>query len=323
MDEMKVFNYIRVSTKEQNEQRQIVAMNEFNQANGYDNTLMMIDKATGTNTDRPQLQTLIQSLKSDHKLEKEHGIKIPRLVVIKSIDRLSRNYDECRKLWQQITDTGADIVVLDMPLLDTRQHKDLLGNFVSDLILQVLAYVGQQENDFRRQRQAEGIAVAKAQGKHLGRPRAELPSNFQDEYEKWKAGKQTATVTWNNLGLTKTTFYKLVKRYEQSQATQSSDGNNVATIPKAKTKLHKITERANELSLTVAIYDEGIENISYNQLNEILDQLQFGTGDVLVSIRRKQYVVEVVIDNKELDLYLLSREDYENKYGYDIYDEEH
>ena len=127
----------------------------------------------------------------------------------------------------------------------------------------------------------------------------------------------------NNLGLTKTTFYKLVKRYEQSQATQSSDGNNVATIPKAKTKLHKITERSNELSLTVAIYDEGIENISYNQLNEILDQLQFGTGDVLVSIRRKQYVVEVVIDNKELDLYLLSREDYENKYGYDIYDEEH
>ena len=88
---MKVFNYIRVSTKEQNEQRQIVAMNEFNETNGYDNTLMMIDKATGTNADRPQLQTLIQSLKSDHKLEKEHGIKIPRLVVIKSIDRLSRN----------------------------------------------------------------------------------------------------------------------------------------------------------------------------------------------------------------------------------------
>lgn len=321
---MKIFNYIRVSTKEQNEERQIVAMNDFNQANGYDNTLTMIDKCSGTNSDRPQLQALIKSLESDHKVEKKNDIKIPRLVVIKSIDRLSRNYDECRKLWQQITDTGADIVVLDMPLLDTRQHKDLLGNFVSDLILQVLAYVGQQENDFRRQRQAEGIAVAKAQGKHLGRPRAQLPSNFQDEYEKWKQGQQTATITWNNLGLTKTTFYKLVKQYEQLQATKSSE-NNVAkdTSKKAKTKLHKITERAKKLGLTVAIYDEGIENMSLKQLDAVLDQLPFGTGDVKVSIRRRQYVVEVVIDDNELDLYLLSREEYESKYGCDLYDEEY
>lgn len=201
---MKVFNYIRVSTKEQNEQRQIVAMNEFNEANGYDNAIQMIDKSSGTNTERPQLQLLLQVVGEGD------------LVVIKSIDRLSRNYDQCRKLWQQITDTGADIVVLDMPLLDTRKHKDLLGSFVSDLILQVLAYVGQQENDFRRQRQAEGIAVAKAQGKHLGRPKAELPSNFEEEYQKWKQGHQTAVVTMTNLGLTKTTFYKLVKQYENS-----------------------------------------------------------------------------------------------------------
>lgn len=320
---MKVFNYIRVSTKEQNEQRQIVAMNEFNQANGYDNTLMMIDKCSGTNSDRPQLQALIKALESDHKIEKGNNIKIPRLVVIKSIDRLSRNYDECRKLWQQITDTGADIVVLDMPLLDTRQHKDLLGNFVSDLILQVLAYVGQQENDFRRQRQAEGIAVAKAQGKHLGRPRAELPSNFQDEYEKWKQGQQTATVTWNNLGLTKTTFYKLVKQYEQSKATQSSDNNDTKDTLKANTKLHKITQQAKELGLTIGLYDESIENMSLKQLDEVLDQLRFGTGDVKVSIKRRQYVVEVVIDNSELDLYLLTRDEYESKYGYDLYDQEH
>lgn len=320
---MKVFNYIRVSTKEQNEQRQIVAMNEFNQANGYDNTLMMIDKCSGTNSDRPQLQALIKALESDHKVEKGNHIKIPRLVVIKSIDRLSRNYDECRKLWQQITDTGADIVVLDMPLLDTRQHKDLLGNFVSDLILQVLAYVGQQENDFRRQRQAEGIAVAKAQGKHLGRPRAELPSDFQEEYEKWKQGQQTATQTWNNLGLTKTTFYKLVKQYEQSQVVQASDVTNVYTTPQANTKLHKITERANELGLTVATYDESIENMSLKQLDEVLEQFEFGSGDIKVSIRRKQYVLEVVIDANELDLHLLSRDEYKNKYGRDIYEQEH
>lgn len=199
---MKVFNYIRVSTKEQNEQRQIVAMNEFNKANGYDNAIQMIDKSSGTNTERPQLQLLLQVVGDGD------------LVVIKSIDRLSRNYDECRKLWQQITDKGADIIVLDMPLLDTRNHKDLLGNFVSDLILQVLAYVGQQENDFRRQRQAEGIAVAKAQGKHLGRPKAELPNNFKEQYDLWKQGHQTAVATMTNLGLTKTTFYKLVKQYE-------------------------------------------------------------------------------------------------------------
>ena len=198
----KVFNYLRVSTKEQNEERQRVAMQEFNQANGFENAIEMVDKSSGTNTDRPQLQLLLQVVGEGD------------LVVIQSIDRLSRNYNECKDLWKQITDKGADIVVIDMPLLDTRQHKDLLGNFVSDLILQVLAYVGQQENEFRRKRQAEGIAVAKAQGKHLGRPRATFPNNFEEEYLKWKRGEQTAVATWGRLGLTKTTFYKLVKKYE-------------------------------------------------------------------------------------------------------------
>ena len=198
----KVFNYLRVSTKEQNEERQRVAMQEFNQANGFENVIEMVDKSSGTNTDRPQLQLLLQVVGEGD------------LVVIQSIDRLSRNYNECKDLWKQITDKGADIVVIDMPLLDTRQHKDLLGNFVSDLILQVLAYVGQQENEFRRKRQAEGIAVAKAQGKHLGRPKATFPNNFEEEYLKWKRGEQTAVATWRQLGLTKTTFYKLVKQYE-------------------------------------------------------------------------------------------------------------
>ena len=121
----KVFNYLRVSTKEQNEERQRVAMQEFNQANGFENVIEMVDKSSGTNTDRPQLQLLLQVVGEGD------------LVVIQSIDRLSRNYNECKDLWKQITDKGADIVVIDMPLLDTRQHKDLLGNFVSDLIHQV------------------------------------------------------------------------------------------------------------------------------------------------------------------------------------------
>lgn len=135
-------------------------------------------------------------------------------MVIKSIDRLSRNYKECKQLWEEITSKGADIAVIDMQMLDTRQYKDLLGNFISDLILSVLGYVAEQETEFRKQRQAEGIAIAKAQGKHLGRPKAEYPNNWKDEYRAWKEGKQTARLTMENLGLKRTTFYKLVKQYE-------------------------------------------------------------------------------------------------------------
>ena len=199
---MKVFYYIRVSGKDQNEARQIEAMKKWNKENGVDNAIELIDKCTGTNTDRPNLQMLLKVVGDGD------------LVVIKSIDRLSRNYKECKKLWEQITEAGADIVVIDMPLLDTRQYKDLLGNFISDLILSVLGYVAEQETAFRKQRQAEGIAVAKAQGKHLGRPKIEYPKNWVEEYERWKAKEQTAKVTMDQLGLKKNTFYKLVKEYE-------------------------------------------------------------------------------------------------------------
>lgn len=198
----KVFNYIRVSSKEQNEQRQIEAMNKFNEDNNITNAIELIDKASGTNTDREQLQLLLKVVGEGD------------LVVIKSIDRLSRNYKEVIQLWNDITSKGADIVVIDMPLLDTRQYKDLLGDFISNLILQVLGYVAQQETEFRKQRQMEGIAIAKAEGKHLGRPKAEYPSNWLEEYTNWKQGNQTAKVTMENLNLKRTTFYKLVKDYE-------------------------------------------------------------------------------------------------------------
>lgn len=208
---MKVFNYIRVSTKEQNEARQIEAMKKFNEANNIANAIELIDKATGTNTDREQLQLLLKVVGEGD------------LVVIKSIDRLSRNYKECKQLWEEITSKGADIVVLDMPLLDTRQYKDLLGNFISDLILTVLGYVAQQETDFRKQRQDEGISampivngkrVSKKTGKPTGRPNAEFPPNWEEEYQNWKQGFQTAKDTMEELGLKRTTFYKLVKMYE-------------------------------------------------------------------------------------------------------------
>lgn len=198
----KVFNYIRVSSKDQNEARQVEAMNKWNDDNNITNAIQLMDKATGTNTDREQLQLLLKVVGEGD------------LVVIKSIDRLSRNYKECKQLWEEITSKGADIVIIDLPMLDTRKYKDLLGNFITDLILSVLGYVAAQETEFRKQRQAEGIAIAKAQGKHLGRPKAKYPSNWEDEYGAWKEGKQTAKITMDNLGLKRTTFYKLVRQYE-------------------------------------------------------------------------------------------------------------
>lgn len=197
-----VWQYIRVSSKEQNEARQVEAMNKWNDDNNITNAIQLIDKASGTSTDRDKLQLLLQAIGEGD------------LLVIKSIDRLSRNYKECKQLWEEITSKGADIAVIDMQMLDTRQYKDLLGNFISDLILSVLGYVAEQETEFRKQRQAEGIAIAKAQGKHLGRPKAEYPNNWKDEYRAWKEGKQTARLTMENLGLKRTTFYKLVKQYE-------------------------------------------------------------------------------------------------------------
>lgn len=205
---MKTFNYIRVSTKEQNEDRQVNAMKKFNKENKIKNPIELMDKATGTNTDRPQLQMLLKVVgKGD-------------LVVIQSIDRLSRNYKECLTLWQQITEQGADITVLDMPVLDTRQHKDLLGDFISNLIISVLGYVAQQETEFRKTRQREGMEamkevdgkkVSKKTGKALGRPTASKPENWTQVIEKWENGQITGVQAMKELQMTKTTFYKLLK----------------------------------------------------------------------------------------------------------------
>ncbi len=130
-------------------EEQVEAMNKWNDDNNITNAIQLMDKATGTNTEREQLQLLLKVVGEND------------LVVIHSIDRLSRNYKECKQLWEQITSKGADIIVIDLPILDTRQYKDLLGSFISDLILSVLGYVAEQETEFRKQRQAEGIAIMK------------------------------------------------------------------------------------------------------------------------------------------------------------------
>ena len=210
---MKVFNYIRVSSKGHNETRQVEAMEQWNKENNVTNAIQLMDKATGTNTNREQLQLLLKVIGEGD------------LIVIKSIDRLSRNYKECKQLWEEITSKGTDIVVIDMPLLDTRQYKDLLGSFISDLILSVLGYVAEQETEFRKQRQLEGIAsmptvngkkVSRKTNRAIGRPKAEFPYNWEEQYTIWKDGKQTAKKTMDNLGLKRNTFYKLIKEYENN-----------------------------------------------------------------------------------------------------------
>lgn len=211
---MKIFNYIRVSTKQQNETRQLDQHKEFNKVNNFTTAIELIDKATGTNTDRPNLQLLLKIIGEGD------------LVVISSIDRLSRNYKEVIQLWNEITSKGADIVILDMPLLDTRQYKDLLGDFISNLILQVLGYVAQQETEFRHERQMQGInsmpivegkKVSKKTGRSTGRPTIEYPNNWNEIYTLWKNKEITAVKAYETLGLKKTTFYKLVKEYEEAE----------------------------------------------------------------------------------------------------------
>ncbi|KGK89060.1 resolvase [Desulfosporosinus sp. HMP52] len=195
----RIYGYCRVSDKDQNEARQIKALTEA----GVDERFILLDKQSGKDFDRPQYQILKNALREGD------------LLIIKSIDRLGRNYKEIIKEWQYITqEIKADIKVLDMSMLDTTLHKDLLGTFISDLILQVLAYVAEQERANIKTRQAEGILVAKLQGKHLGRPKATFPEGFNEVYVRWKSEEITAKKAMQELNLKTTTFYKLVNQHE-------------------------------------------------------------------------------------------------------------
>ena len=165
------YGYVRVSTKEQNEDRQLVAMREF----GVDR--IYTDKQSGKDFERPQYQRMLRKMKKDDTL------------VIKSIDRLGRNYEEILEQWRVITkEKGAAIVVVDMPLLDTRKNRDLTGTLIADIVLQLLSYVAQTEREFIRQRQKEGIAAAKARGVKFGRESKTPPTEFYPMLEQWQSG---------------------------------------------------------------------------------------------------------------------------------------
>ena len=187
------YGYARVSTKEQNEQRQIVALEEF----GLDRKQIFTDKQSGKDFERTNYRKLVRRLKEGDTL------------VVKSIDRLGRNYEEILEQWRIITkDKGAAIVVLDMPLLDTRRSRDLTGTLIADIVLQLLSYVAQTEREFIRQRQAEGIAVAKAQGVRFGRPPLAQPREFPAVHQAWLKKEISAREAARRLSVTHKTFLR-------------------------------------------------------------------------------------------------------------------
>lgn len=187
------YGYVRVSSRDQNEERQMIAMQEF----GVEKKQIYLDKQSGKDFERPQYQKLLRKLKSGDTL------------VIKSIDRLGRNYDEILVQWRAITkQKKAAIVVLDMPLLDTRQNRDLTGTLIADIVLQLLSYVAQTEREFIKQRQKEGIAAAKARGVQFGRAPMERPAEYDRIKKLWRENKVSAREAGRQLGVTHKTFLR-------------------------------------------------------------------------------------------------------------------
>jgi len=196
------YGYIRVSSRDQNEDRQLIALREA----GVADERIYLDKQSGKDFDRPNYKKLLRKLKQDD------------LLYIKSIDRLGRNYEEILQQWRVLTkEKGVDIVVLDMPLLDTRRGKDLMGTFLSDIVLQVLSFVAENERTNIRQRQAEGIAAARARGVRFGRPSRPLPANFHSAYRRWKLGEITGAAAARECDMPLATFRYRAEGYENSK----------------------------------------------------------------------------------------------------------
>lgn len=193
-----VYGYARVSTLRQNETRQLTAIRKF----GVTEDNIIVEKLSGKDFDRPLYQRLVKKL---HRGD---------VLVIQSIDRLGRDYTEILEQWRLITKKKkAAIVVLDMPLLDTREGRDLIGKVIADIVLQLLSYVAQRERESIRQRQAEGIAEAKKRGVRFGRRRLELPEGFQDTAEDWENGIISATTAASELGMSRDTFLRRAKEF--------------------------------------------------------------------------------------------------------------
>lgn len=197
-----IYGYIRVSSKDQNEDRQLLAMQELRipEKNIY------IDKQSGKDFDRPAYKRMVRRLKPGD------------VLYIKSIDRLGRDYEEIQVQWRVLTkDKGIDIVVLDMPLLDTRRGKDLVGTFLSDIVLQVLSFVAENERSNIKQRQAEGITAAKMRGVQFGRPPKPMEEDFIEAYQRWQSGEISGSDAASQCGMARSTFYEKAKAYQTYQ----------------------------------------------------------------------------------------------------------
>ncbi len=199
-----IYGYVRVSTKEQNEERQMVALRAVHVPKQH----IFLDKQSGKDFDRPHYQRLLTRLKPGD------------LLYILSIDRLGRNYEEIQNQWRVLTkEKRIDICVLDMPLLDTRQGKDLLGTFIADLVLQIPSFVAQNERETIRKRQAEGIAAAKARGVKFGRPQKVLPSDFDKVVMKWKQREIQIEELIHAYHISESTLYRRLKKIQETNPT--------------------------------------------------------------------------------------------------------
>ena len=196
-----IYEYIRVSSADQNEGRQLAAL----RAKAVPAQNIYTDKQSGKDFDRPQYKKLVKRLRAGD------------LLYVLSIDRLGRNYKEIQDQWRGLTkEVGADICVIDMPLLDTRNGKDLMGTFIADLVLQILSFVAQNERENIRARQAQGIAAAKARGVRFGRPPRPLPPGFHSAYRRWKSGNVTGTQAAMECGMPLSTFRYRARSYEKT-----------------------------------------------------------------------------------------------------------
>ncbi len=193
-----VYGYVRVSSIDQNEDRQLIVMNENNVPKGN----VYIDKQSGKDFERPQYKKLVKKLKAGD------------LLYILSIDRLGRNYEDIQKQWRILTkDIGVDICVIDMPLLDTRNGKDLMGTFIADLVLQILSFVAQNERENIKKRQAQGIAAAKAKGIKFGRPESPVPDEFGKLIKQWEKKQLSISELLEICNMSEATFYRKLREH--------------------------------------------------------------------------------------------------------------
>lgn len=214
----KTYGYVRVSTKTQKEDRQLIAMREF----GVPEEHIIVEKQSGKDFARPAYLRLVRDL------------EVGDILVIKSIDRLGRNYDEILEQWASLTrERRVAIVVLDMPLLDTRTDRDLTGVLVADIVLQLLSYVAQTEREYIRQRQAEGIAAAKQRGVQFGRRRIPMPERFPELAEDWRRGRITAVQAGKALGISRTTFKQRAEEWAAGEGLQHPTPSRTAAAPPA------------------------------------------------------------------------------------------